>query len=131
MKNKKDWLVVEKKITSEKEYKGLFQKVKTLAKSPTTHKDIVNLKYLAKQIERLYLYEQSRQNFPLPVTIADMLHRKMYELKMNQEELAKKMGVKPTDISYIIKGRRKPSLRLIKAMYCTLDIDPSFLLENV
>lgn len=44
-------------------------------------------------------------------------------LGMTQRELAQRVGVKPSHIAYIEKGRRRPSLHLLGRLADTLGID--------
>ena len=66
-----------------------------------------------------------------PHSIAELLHQKMYENKMNQAALAAMLGLGASKLSDILNGKRKPDTTFLKALYQKLNIDPAFLLDHV
>ena len=54
----------------------------------------------------------------------------MYELKMNQREMAQLLEVAETRLSEILRGKRGVTLALAKQLRAKLGIDADFILEN-
>ena len=59
---------------------------------------------------------------------AIILKEIMVELQLNQSELAKKIGVKQSQISEWIKGKSKPGYDNLKSMCINLNISANVLL---
>jgi transcriptional regulator with XRE-family HTH domain len=59
-----------------------------------------------------------------------MIELRMFESKMNQTTLAEMLGVAKSKLSEILRGKRKPGVDFLKAVYKKLNIDPAFLLDH-
>lgn len=78
-------------------------------------------------------YEDSIPLMPIrmPQGIPEMIRFKMYELKMNQREMAQLLEIAETRLSEILRGKRRVSLGLAKKLRAKLGIDADFILEYV
>jgi HTH-type transcriptional regulator / antitoxin HigA len=65
-----------------------------------------------------------------PESIAEAMELKMFENKLTQASLAKKMGVAQSKLSEILSGKRKPDVSFLKAVNKVLKIDAAFLLDH-
>ncbi len=55
----------------------------------------------------------------------------MYEMKLKQHELAKKLGVSNAKLSLVLNGKQKPDLLFIKAVHTKLNVDADFILQHI
>jgi HTH-type transcriptional regulator/antitoxin HigA len=67
---------------------------------------------------------------PHPQTLVGMIELKMFERKLNQKELAAKLGITSTRLSEVLNGKRKVNMDLAKRLHDKLGIDASFILEH-
>ena len=56
---------------------------------------------------------------------------KMFELKLKQKELAKKLNISDTKLSMIMSGKQKPDVPFLKAIHQKLNISGDLLLKVV
>lgn len=88
-----------------------------------------------KKIRNMSLYVQAyeRKIYPVeaPKTLAGMIELKMYEKKLNQEKLAKKLKISPAKFSLIVNGKQKPDVGFLKGIRKELDISADFILDHV
>lgn len=89
----------------------------------------------SKRIRKLALsaqkYEQQLYKIPLPSTLEGMIEMKMYEHKLNQVELAKRLKLSTTKLSLILNGKQKPDIGFLKGLRKELNIDADFILDHV
>jgi HTH-type transcriptional regulator/antitoxin HigA len=74
-------------------------------------------------------YEKTQFTIPAPKTLEGLIELKMYEHKLKQKDLAKKMGVGAAKLSQILSRKRKPDVVFLKAAHKVLGIDGNVLLE--
>jgi transcriptional regulator with XRE-family HTH domain len=55
----------------------------------------------------------------------------MYEKKLNQEKLAKKLNISPAKFSLILRGKQKPDVGFLKGIRNELGISADFILDHV
>ena len=56
---------------------------------------------------------------------------KMYEMRLKQKELAKKLNVSDAKLSLIMNGKQKPDINFLKAVHLQLNISGDYLLKVV
>ncbi|MDX2128522.1 MAG: helix-turn-helix domain-containing protein [Chloroherpetonaceae bacterium] len=123
------------KIKTKSEYTAAIKKLETWAqKNPDGNDPETNMK-MQMISEAIEAYEDkslpsSFREIPQPTTIPDALRYKMYELNLDQKDLAKKLGIAPTRISEILSKKRKINLSLAKKLHSKLGLDPRFILEK-
>ena len=120
-----------KKIETEKQYNKLLAEVDSLmskGEENLTEKEFKDLEQKAAMIQQ---YESIAYPFPKPKTIPEMVELKMFEKRMSQTDLANITGIGLPKLNQILKGKRKPDIPFIKAIYEKLDIDSDFILRAV
>ena len=76
-------------------------------------------------------YEQKKYIIDPPSTLEDIIEMKMFELKLKQKELAKKLNISDTKLSMIMSGKQKPDVPFLKAIHQKLNISGDLLLKVV
>jgi HTH-type transcriptional regulator/antitoxin HigA len=76
-------------------------------------------------------FERRIYTIPLPTTLEGMIEMKMYEKKMNQAQLAKRLKLSTTKLSLILNRKQKPDIDFLKAVRTELEIDADFILDHV
>jgi HTH-type transcriptional regulator / antitoxin HigA len=116
-------------ISNNKDYNKLMKKIDELMEIPDsrlTKKQASELHQLAVAAQR---YERSIYNIKPPSTFEGVLEMKMYELKLNQSEMAKKLNVSNAKLSLILGGKQKPDIYFLKTVNENLGIDGNYLLS--
>lgn len=76
-------------------------------------------------------YEQKNYRTKMPNTLPEMISLRMYEMKLKQNEVAKKLGVSDTKLSLILHGKQKPDIKFIKALHSKLQVPADFILTHI
>ncbi len=56
---------------------------------------------------------------------------KMYDMRLKQKELAKKLNVSDAKLSLIMNGKQKPDIGFLKAVHKELDVNAELLLNVI
>lgn len=72
----------------------------------------------------------NKYNVPVPQTIEGIVSLRMYEMKVNQAQMAKILGVTEAKLSRILNGKMNVDVAFLKALHEKLDINAEFLLAN-
>ncbi len=93
--------------------------------SPAESKELKRLSLLAET------WEDSIPLMPIkqPESLPEMIELKMYQLKLKQKDLSVLLGIPPSRLSEVLKGKRKINLDLAKRLHEKLDIDAGFILR--
>lgn len=89
-------------------------------------KDLLLYEGLAKAARD---YEQQKYSVESPATLEGLLEWKMYELKLKQKGLAKKLHVSDAKLSLIMSGKQKADAAFLKSVHRELGIDGNVLLS--
>lgn len=92
-----------------------------------TLKEIERVKLLSNAI---HSYEKKIYPIEMPKTIEGMVELKMYEYKINQATLAKKLKLSTAKLSLILHGKQKPDIAFLKGIRKELNIDANFILDH-
>jgi HTH-type transcriptional regulator/antitoxin HigA len=120
-----------KKIKNEADYKSVMAKIdKLMSKgsekvSKTELAEIRKLALIAQQ------YEQTKFTIEAPTTLAGIIEMKMYEMRLKQKDLARKLKVSDAKLSLIMNGKQKPDVDFIKAVHQQLHVNGDFLLSAI
>jgi HTH-type transcriptional regulator/antitoxin HigA len=114
---------------TEPEYKACMQRIEKLMLKGSEHLGENELSELRTLSLLAQGYEQQHSALELPTTFAGILERKMYEMKLKQGELARRLNVSPAKLSLVISGKQKPDVALVKAAYEELQLDGNLLLR--
>lgn len=120
-----------KKIKTETEHKKALAQILRLmnkGEGNLTEKENAKVRSMALAVQS---YEQ--ENYPVtpPKTIAGMMELKMYEKRLTQLQLAKKLAMSETKLSMIMNGKQKPDVAFLKGIRKELNISADFILDNV
>ena len=117
------------KISNNKEYEKIMARIDELIEIPDsrlTKGQATELNSLAVAAQR---YEKSIYNIKPPDTFDGLIEMKMFELKLNRGEMAKKLKISNAKFSMILSGKQKPDIPLLKAVQENLGIDGNYLLS--
>ncbi len=79
----------------------------------------------------LHAYEKDLYPLEMPKTLSGMIDLKMYERRLSQEKLAKKLKISPAKFCMIIRGKQKPDVSFLKNIRKELNISADFILDHV
>ncbi|MDQ8051915.1 MAG: helix-turn-helix domain-containing protein [Pedobacter sp.] len=86
------------------------------------------------EIRRLALlaqgYEKKVYVVEAPSTLSGMIEMRMFEMKLRQVDLAKKLRVSPAKLSLILSGKQRADVEFLKAVHTELKVDANFILEH-
>ena len=110
------------KIKNEREYQAITKRIDELLKIVSDDNydvipEAIELDFLSDLIEE---YENKHYTIAIP-TLAEVLKLRMYEMDINQGQLAKLLNVSPSRISEYLSGK-EPTLQVAKVMYEKLNI---------
>ncbi len=124
------------KINTSKEYDDVMKRIEKLLQKSTNDggfekllkDDIEKLQTLSLLAEK---YEDSLSLMPIkaPTRLIEMIRYKMFEMNLNQKQLAKILEISETRISELLSGKRKLNIELAKKLHSKLNIDAHFILE--
>jgi HTH-type transcriptional regulator/antitoxin HigA len=110
------------RITNDKEYYAITKRIDELLAIVTDENydaipEAIELDFLSELVE-----EFENKHYPVAIpTLAEMLKLRMYEMGINQGQLAAILCVSPSRISEYLSGK-EPTLQVAKAMYEKLNI---------
>lgn len=118
-----------KKIVNEANYKSVMARIDLLMSKGSNNVSRAEL----AEIRRLALiaqqYEQSKFTIAPPTTLTGIIEMKMYEMRLKQKDLARKLKVSDTKLSLIMNGKQKPDVDFLKAVHKQLHVNGDFLLN--
>ncbi|HEY8783240.1 MAG TPA: helix-turn-helix domain-containing protein [Mucilaginibacter sp.] len=76
-------------------------------------------------------YEQQKYVIAAPKTLTGMIEMRMYEMRLKQKSLAKKLNISDAKLSLIMNGKQRPDVDFLKAVYTELIVDADFILQHV
>ena len=87
-----------------------------------------------REIRKLALsaqqYEQKKYIIDAPTTLAGMIEIRMYEMRLKQRDLAKRLKISEAKLSLILNEKQKPDIDFLKAVHTELKVDAKFILEH-
>jgi len=119
-----------KKITSDASYDEVMVKIDSLmakGSDKISKEELSEIRSLAQSAQS---YEQSKYVIDAPTSLTGMIEMRMFEMKLKQNELAKKLNVSDAKLSLIMNGKQKPGIDFLKAIHAELNIDAEFILEH-
>jgi HTH-type transcriptional regulator/antitoxin HigA len=115
---------------NEADYNELMAGIDALMAKGSQNISKEELEELQKMALAAQAYEQSKYVIDAPTSLVGMIEMKMFEMRLNQKELAKKLNISTTKLSLIMNGKQKADVTFLKAVYKTLHIDADFVLEH-
>ena len=119
------------KIKTKKEYEQIMSEVDMLMAKGSKKVTKAELAKIEKLATLAQAYEQTKYLIKMPTTLAGIIELKMYELKLKQKELAKKLNVSDAKLSLIMSGKQKPDITFLKAVHQKLKVSGDHLLKAV
>jgi HTH-type transcriptional regulator / antitoxin HigA len=119
------------KIGNEGDYKAVMTKIESLmakGSGNVSKEELAEIRELAMAAQD---YEQQKYVVSAPTTLNGMIEWRMYELKLKQKDLAKKLKVSDAKLSLIMNGKQKPDVDFLKAVHSELNVDAEFILQHV
>ncbi len=124
------------KIRTAAEYEQVMQIIEGYLQKATQGGGFHSLpKAESAELQRLSLlaetWEDSIPLLPIkqPENLPEMIELKMYQLKLKQKDLSVLLGIPPSRLSEVLKGKRKINLDLAKRLHEKLEIDAGFILR--
>ncbi len=118
-----------KKITSEKDYKIVMDRINTAMSKGSSVVSKTELREIRKNAVAAQKYEQTTFTISAPTTIAGIIEMKMFEMKLKQKDLSRKLKISDTKLSLIMNGKQKPDVNFLKAVHKQLNVSGDFLLN--
>jgi len=120
-----------KRIATENDYKNVMSRIDSLmtkGSKNVTKRELAQIRKLALWAQQ---FEQNKYQIESPSTLAGIIEMKMYEMKLKQKELARKLKVSDAKLSLIMSGKQKPDVSFLKAVHQQLHVNADFLLKVV
>ena len=127
----KDLNMATEKILNDKDYKGIMGQINSLMAKGSTNVTRSELAEIRKLSLAAQEYEQSKYGIDPPTTLAGIIEMKMYDMRLKQKDLAKKLNVSEAKLSLIMKGKQKPDIGFLKAVHKELHVNADLLLYVV
>jgi antitoxin component HigA of HigAB toxin-antitoxin module len=119
------------KVTNEQEHATLLEKVGALMKKGSANVTRDEQMHIRAMGEALMAYEEIVYPIPQPSSLEGILEQRMYEMRCENKDLAKTLGISQTDLEMIINGDQKPDVSLLKVIRDKLNIPADFILDHV
>ena len=118
-----------KKIANETDYKSVMGKIDQLMSKGSANLSKTELAEIRKLALEAQQYEQVKFTIAAPTTLTGIIEMKMYEMRLKQKDLAKKLKVSDTKLSLIMNGKQKPDVEFLKSVHKQLHVNGDFLLN--
>lgn len=125
------------KIRNKNQYEQVHQLIEGFIKKATKGGGFNSLnKKDTEELHQLTLlaadYEKnSLKIWPLPITINDVVQKKIVEMNITQYKLADLFEMSSSKISKILNGKREPDIQFLKAVHEKLGIDGNMILDLI
>jgi len=119
-----------KKIANDTDYSNIMSKIDSLMAKGSENVSKEELSEIRKLALAAQQYEQSNYVIEAPATLAGMIEMRMYEMRLRQKDLAKKLKISNAKLSLIMNGKQKPDVNFLKAVHKELQVDADFILEH-
>jgi HTH-type transcriptional regulator/antitoxin HigA len=120
-----------KKIYTESDYAAVMTKIDSLMSKGSENvskEELAEIRALALAAQQ---YEQQKYVVAAPSTLSGMIEMRMYEMRLKQKDLAKKLNISDAKLSLIMNGKQKPDVDFLKAVHTELHVDAEFILQHV
>jgi HTH-type transcriptional regulator/antitoxin HigA len=118
-------------IANKGEYNAALATVDALMKKGEDNLKSAELKQLRSLAEAVEEYEDTYLPLPKADTIPELIELKMFEMKINQVQLADILEIRTPKLSQIMNGRREPDVQLLVALHSKMRIDANLLLDII
>ena len=120
---------IKTKIENETQYNWAMARIEELLPkvnddTPLDDPNSIELYLISALVEE---YEDVHYPIGEP-SLIDMIKLRMYEMRLSQAALAKKIGVSPSRICDFLSGKSEPTLKVGRRISKELNIDPAIVL---
>ena len=105
---------------------GRIDKLMSKGSENVSKAELAEIRKLALEAQQ---YEQTKFTIAPPTTLAGIIEMKMYEMRLKQKDLAKRLKVSDTKLSLIMNGKQKPDVEFLKSVHKQLHVNGDFLLN--
>jgi len=118
-------------ITDDSDYSIVMAKIDSLVAKGSKNVSKEELEEIRKLALAAQNYEQQKYVVAAPKTLTGMIEMRMYEMRLKQKSLAKKLNISDAKLSLIMNGKQKPDVDFLKAVYTELHVNADFILQHV
>ncbi len=122
---------IRKHISDDNNYREAMSEIDRLMSKRSNNVTKSELAQIRKLSLSAQEYEQSKYEIEDPTTLAGVIEMKMYDMRLKQKELAKKLNVSDAKLSLIMNGKQKPDIGFLKAVHKELDVNAELLLNVI
>lgn len=119
------------KLKNAADYSDMMARIDALMSKGSKNvslEELVEIKSLAIESQR---YESQQYYVEPPSTLTGMIEMRMYEMRLKQKDLARKLNISDAKLSMIMNGKQKPDVDFLKAVHTELKVDAEFILGHV
>ena len=120
-----------KEIDNDGDYNAVMAKIDSLmarGSKNVSKEELAEIRELALAAQN---YEQQKYIIAVPKTLNGMIEMRMYEMRLKQKDLAKKLNISDAKLSLIMNGKQRPDVDFLKAIHTELHVDAEFILQHV
>jgi len=119
-----------KNINSDGDYAQVMTKIDSLMAKGSQNVSAEQLNEIKQLALAAQDYEQNKYVVAAPKTLVGMIEMRMYQMRLKQKSLAKKLNISDAKLSMIMNGKQKPDVDFLKAVYTELNVDADFILQH-
>jgi len=119
------------KINTDSDYTAVIAKIDSLMAKGSNNVSQMELAEIRELALTAQDYEQQKYVIAAPTTLNGMIEMRMYEMRLKQKDLAKKLKVSDAKLSLIMNGKQRPDLDFLKAVHTELNVDAEFILQHI
>lgn len=117
-------------ISQESDYNKIMARIDSLMAKGSENVSKQELAEIRDLALKAQAYEQEKYRIEPPQTLVGMIEMRMYEMKLKQKDLAKKLRVSTTKLSLIMNGKQRADVEFLKSVHSELHVDAEFILRH-
>jgi len=117
-------------IKQDADYNAVMARIDSLMAKGSENVSKEELAEIRNLALRAQAYEQEKYTIEPPQTLVGMIEMRMYEMKLKQKDLAKKLHVSTTKLSLIMNGKQRADVEFLKSVHTELNVDAEFILAH-
>src|ERR1700734_2285833 len=117
-------------INDDNDYTQVMAKIDSLMAKGSKNVSTEELNEIKQLALAAQDYEQKKYIVAAPKTLVGMIEMRMYQMRLKQKSLAKKLNISDAKLSMIMNGKQKPDVDFLKAVYTELNVDADFILQH-
>lgn len=119
------------KVTNDEEHAAILKKVDALMRINEADTTREQRQHIRAMGEALMAYEQSIYEIPEPSALEGILEMRMYEMRMEHQDLAQMLGISQDELEKIMWDDKKVGIELLNVIKAKLDISPDVISKYV